>query len=64
MNADIYADIAASAIMKFKAKVGGRYYPGYHEDMRDSVKKAILAAEPEVPQSGDLINRENRVRND
>lgn len=64
MTAEIYADIAASAIMKFKAKTNGRYYPGYHEDMRDAVKKAILATEPEVPQSGDLISRENRVRND
>lgn len=38
------ADEAASAIMRFKAKTAGRYYPGYHEDMREAVKKAILAS--------------------
>jgi hypothetical protein len=37
------SEAAKSAIMKFRAKVGGRYYPGYHEDMRDEVAKAILA---------------------
>lgn len=30
-----------SAVMKFRGKVGGRYYPGYHEDMRDYVATAI-----------------------
>lgn len=30
-----------SAVMKFRGKVGGRYYPGYHEDMRDAVATAI-----------------------
>lgn len=38
------ADAAAAAVMKFRSKVGGRYYPGYHEDMRDAVRKAVLDA--------------------
>lgn len=32
---------AAAAVMKFRHKVGGKYYPGYHEDMRDAVREAI-----------------------
>lgn len=34
---------SAAAVMKFRSKVGGRYYPGYHEDMRDAVRKAVEA---------------------
>ncbi|MDV4166232.1 hypothetical protein R1538_34850 [Rhizobium leguminosarum] len=55
------ADIAASAIMRFKAKTGGRYYPGYHEDMRDAVKKAILAADIPLTEERDRLREENRA---
>lgn len=30
-----------SEVMKFRARVGRRYYSGYHEDMRDAVGTAI-----------------------
>lgn len=36
-----YATVASAAVMKFRRKVGGSYYPGYHEDMRDAVRKAV-----------------------
>ena len=29
--------------MKFRNKINGKYYPGYHEDMRDAVAAAIRA---------------------
>lgn len=45
------AEEAASAIMRFKAKTAGRYYPGYHEDMREAVKKAILAIDAPVEEN-------------
>jgi hypothetical protein len=51
---------AASAIMRFKAKTNGRYYPGYHEDMRDVVKKAVLAAD--VPADASLTAERDRLR--
>lgn len=35
-----------SAVMKFRARVGGKYYPGYHEDLRDAVAAAIREANP------------------
>lgn len=35
------AQAGRSAVMKFKSRVGGRYYPGYHEDMRSAVAEAI-----------------------
>ena len=38
------AIIGSATVMKFKSRVGGRYYPGYHEDMRDAVAAAIRAA--------------------
>jgi hypothetical protein len=38
-----FAEAAAAAVMKFRSKVGGKYYPGYHEDMRDAVREAVLA---------------------
>ena len=38
------AEVAAAAVMKFRRKVGGRYYPGYHEDLRDAVREAVKAA--------------------
>jgi len=37
------AESGRAAVMKFRAKVGGRYYPGYHEDMREAVASAIRA---------------------
>lgn len=37
------ADTAKAEIMKFRKKTNGRYYPGYHEDMRDAVANAVLA---------------------
>lgn len=33
--------------MKFRHQMNGRYYPGYHEDMRDYVRKVVLAMKPE-----------------
>jgi len=51
----LYADAAKSAIKKFRAKVGGRYYPGYHEDMISVVTKAILSIaepKPEATEGG------------
>ena len=57
------AETAASAIMRFKAKTAGRYYPGYHEDMREAVKKAILeadvAADPDFTEELDRLREEN-----
>ena len=38
---DRCAAVAAAEVMKFRSKVGGRYYPGYHEDMREAVKNAV-----------------------
>jgi len=35
------AKVGKSEVMKFRARVGKRYYPGYHEDMRDAVDAAI-----------------------
>jgi hypothetical protein len=35
------AQVGRAAVMKFKSRVGGRYYAGYHEDMRDHVAQAI-----------------------
>lgn len=46
---DAIADAAASAVMKFRRKVNGRYYPGYHEDMRDAVREAVFKAFGKVP---------------
>lgn len=37
------AESGRAAVMKFRSKVGGRYYPGYHEDMREAVASAIRA---------------------
>lgn len=56
------AEAAASAIMRFKAKTGGRYYPGYHEDMRDAVKKAIMAID--VSADASLTQELNRLRDE
>lgn len=39
-----YAKVASAAVMKFRRKVDGKYYPGYHEDMRDAVRKAVKDA--------------------
>jgi hypothetical protein len=36
------AKISAGAVMSFKAHIGSRYYPGYHEDMRDFVRSSVL----------------------
>ncbi len=33
--------IASDAVLKFRAKVDRRYYPGYHEDMRDYIKSEL-----------------------
>lgn len=59
------AETAASAIMRFKAKTAGRYYPGYHEDMRDAVKRAILAADvaadPDLSSELDRLREESRA---
>jgi len=44
------AEAAAKAVMKFKHIKRGRYYPGYHEDMRDFVRKAVLAKLEPAPQ--------------
>lgn len=41
-------EAAAAAVMKFRSKVNGRYYPGYHEDLRDDVKAAVAH-----PKGGD-----------
>lgn len=38
------ASVAAAEVMKFRSKVGGRYYPGYHEDMREAVKNAVCGS--------------------
>lgn len=35
------AKIAAAAVLKFRSNVDRRYYPGYHEDMRDYIKKEV-----------------------
>lgn len=55
------AETAASAIMRFKAKTAGRYYPGYHEDMRDAVKKAILAERASLSSELDRLREENAL---
>lgn len=36
------AKIAAAEVMRFRSKVAGKYYPGYHEDLRDAVSAAVL----------------------
>ncbi len=33
--------IASDAVLKFRAKVNRKYYPGYHEDMRDYIKAQL-----------------------
>lgn len=35
------AKIAAAAVLKFRSLVDRKYYPGYHEDMRDYVKSEV-----------------------
>ena len=40
---EVCAESGRAAVMKFRSKVGGRYYPGYHEDMREAVAAAIRA---------------------
>jgi hypothetical protein len=36
------AKIASAEVMRFRAKVGRKYYPGYHEDMRVAISSAVL----------------------
>lgn len=38
------AHVAGRAVMKFKGIKSGRYYPGYHEDMKEFVKEAVKNA--------------------
>lgn len=35
------AKIASDAVLKFRSKVDRKYYPGYHEDMRDYIKLQV-----------------------
>lgn len=58
------AETAASAIMRFKAKTAGRYYPGYHEDMRDAVKKAILAERASLSSELDRLQEALKRQSD
>ena len=37
------AKAGRKAVMSFKGKVGGKYYAGYHEDMREYVAAEIRA---------------------
>lgn len=39
------AEVGAAAVMKFRGRVNRKYYPGYHEDMREAVRTSIAKAE-------------------